>query len=124
MARQNVQRWLEWLIDGCVIAVPPREAWSRARSGKLDGSAPPLCVLQHMWALPGLTSRQYRQVCVGNALLRAAFKVMADALHVGRMGIVEHPDWTDDEQATAFDMSCCAQVVHCSGCQLHTMCSV
>ena len=80
-------------VHGWIIG-PPCETWSEIRYMPLeDQKGPrPLRSASSTFALPCLSQREYRQLEIGNILLRCAAALSVESAISGVSGIVEHPD--------------------------------
>ena len=90
--------WLDVTAKGWVVGLlagPPCETWSRARSRKLEdaptGGPRPVRSQQQPWALPSLRLKEITQVLFGNTLLTFALEMMVLLCMSTGFGIVEHP---------------------------------
>ena len=86
--------WLERIYQGQVCGAgggPPCESWSAAR---YQANGPrPLRSEAHVYGLPSLTLREWRQTRVGTRLLHFLFEVVAALCPMGGFAFVEHPQY-------------------------------
>ena len=80
----------ERVIHG-IVAGPPCESWSVARTQE-DHGPRPLRDIHALHGLPGLTVKELRQVLIGNGLLGASMLLFLEALLAGVFMLIEHPE--------------------------------
>ena len=80
----------EKIIHG-IVAGPPCESWSVARTSDQEGPRP-LRDLNALRGTQGLYLRELTQVLVGNGLLGASFVLFLEALLSGCFMLIEHPE--------------------------------
>ena len=97
LTRKEAQAfWLGLLRAGrvaIVMAGPPCETWSAARHNPGEPGDPrPVRSLEHLWGVPGLTSKEARAVALGNDLLRFTLLLLHAAVGTQTVVIMEHPE--------------------------------
>lgn len=105
--------WLQAIRDGWVIGMlagPPCETWSRARSVPLEQRSDSSQIrgprilrdVNHLWGFDSLALKEVRQLCVGNALLGFAILAFLELLVAGGYALIEHSaEPTDDSTAAS-----------------------
>ena len=83
-----------------IVAGPPCETWSVARTHGDDGPRP-LRDTSAMCGLGGLTLRELLQLFIGNGLLGAAFILFLECLLSGCFMLIEHPDVPEHKPTAA-----------------------
>lgn len=89
----------KWVI--ACIAGPPCETWSCARGAPLPGADAEegpnnhgpriLRDIEELWGFDALTLRELRQICVGNALLCFALRMIIELIITNGFALLEHP---------------------------------
>eukprot|EP00435_Cladocopium_sp_Y103_P012460 s1027_g3.t1 len=99
------QFWLDGIDKGWILAMlagPPCETWSRARSVKVADSDKPaprvLRTADALWGLPHLRLRELLQIDVGNLLLLFTAEAFLRLAFAGGCAIVEHPREPDEPE--------------------------
>eukprot|EP00438_Fugacium_kawagutii_P004158 Skav232893 [mRNA] locus=scaffold4134:99876:101456:- [translate_table: standard] len=100
--------WLQALRQGWVVALlagPPCETWSRARSQHLEsheGRGPrPVRDALALWGFSALRVRECLQVALGNTLLCFCLEALVSLFLSGGLGVLEHPSCPDDDDGAA-----------------------
>eukprot|EP00435_Cladocopium_sp_Y103_P056434 s522_g19.t1 len=95
--------WLNGIDKGWILAMlagPPCETWSRARSVSLKDSDRPaprvLRTAAALWGLPHLRLRELAQVDAGNLLLTFTAEAFLRLAFAGGCAVVEHPREPDE----------------------------
>lgn len=93
---KSIALWTDLIPLGIVIVSirgPPCENWSVARfQHLLDHMGPrPLCSLDDLWGVEGLTRKEHSQVDLGSALLRAMIHIVTVSKFAGAAALIEHP---------------------------------
>lgn len=107
--------WLDAIRGGLVIAMlagPPCESWSHARSIQSPQSADVTEVvntrgprvlrdLDNLWGFNSVRLKEIMQICVGNALLGFALLAFLELALIDGIGLIEHPAPADDPSAAS-----------------------
>ena len=110
----TVKFWMALMAQGVVVGVmagPPCETWSTARSVALDPVPPrrrigpkvrPVRSRALPWGVRGLTHRERVQVAVGNELLRTTARFLVAAVVTRTPALMEHPElpWREESPSS------------------------
>ena len=113
--RHTCEYWLDAIRKGYVIAMlagPPCESWSKARSVPLTSEEPAPGVastrgpriirdIDNLWGMESVTLRELQQLFVGNALLAFALLALMELAIAGGHGMIEHPAEPDEQCAAS-----------------------
>ena len=90
----SVNFWVSKIKSEQIVGAgggPPCETFSAAR---LQAGGPrPLRDQEHLYGLPSLTARQWKQVEIGSILIRFMSEVLLWVAITGGCGFAEHPQW-------------------------------